>query len=103
VLLILSEHSVRSEWVKKEAETAFEKERKTHKLVLFPIQIDDAVKKTRVAWAADLRRMRNIGDMQRWKEHDAYVEAFDKLLHWLESDAVAQAARPPRRGRRARP
>ncbi len=39
LLLILSEHSVRSPWVEKEVETAFSKEHKTGKLVLFPIKL----------------------------------------------------------------
>src|SRR4029450_12599354 len=43
LLLILSEHSIKSRWVQKEVETAFEKETKEHRLVLFPIRLDDAV------------------------------------------------------------
>jgi TIR domain-containing protein/pentapeptide repeat protein len=39
LLLVLSQHSVRSVWVEKEVETAFEKERRYKKLVLFPIRL----------------------------------------------------------------
>jgi hypothetical protein len=64
LLIILSEQSVTSEWVEKEVETAFEKERRDKKPVLFPIRLDDAVMETDVAWAADIRRTRHIGDFR---------------------------------------
>ena len=43
VLLILSEHSIDSDWVEDEVTTAFEEERKRKKIVLFPIRLDDSV------------------------------------------------------------
>jgi uncharacterized protein YjbI with pentapeptide repeats len=43
LLLILSENSVSSEWVEKEVETAFEKEQRQKRTVLFPLRLDDAV------------------------------------------------------------
>ena len=86
LLLILSEHSVRSPWVEKEVETAFEKERRHKRLVLFPIRLDDAIMRTRQAWAADIRRMRHIGDFTHWKNHDDYKKALDYLLCDLQAD-----------------
>ena len=84
LLLILSQHSVNSAWVRKEVETAFERERLSPKtLVLFPIRIDDAVMKTSEAWAADIRRMRHIGDFRRWKDLKMYSKALDRLLRDL--------------------
>jgi hypothetical protein len=91
VLLILSQHSVASAWVQKEVETAFEKERQTGKLVLFPIRLDDTVMTTPVAWAADIRRMRNIGDMRRWKRHDTYQRSFQRVLRDLHAKAATSA------------
>jgi hypothetical protein len=38
-------------------------------------------------WAQDLRRTRHIGDFTRWKEHDAYREALERLLRDLEVEA----------------
>ena len=35
------------------------------------------------AWAADIRRTRHIGDFSRWKDHDAYQQAFERLLRDL--------------------
>ncbi len=37
------------------------------------------------AWAADIRRMRQIGDLTRWKEHDEYQEALARLLRDLQA------------------
>ncbi len=66
-------------------ETAFDKEAKTGKLVLFPVLLDAAVMETDQAWAADIRRTRNIGDFTSWKDHDAYQKAFARLPRDLQS------------------
>jgi TIR domain/Pentapeptide repeats (8 copies) len=86
LLLILSEHSVKSRWVQKEVETAFEKEGKEDRVVLFPVRIDEAVMHSAVGWAADIRRQRHIGDFRRWKDHDAYQQAFQRLLRDLKAN-----------------
>lgn len=62
LLLVLSEHSIRSDWVEKEVETAFEKEREGGSTVLFPVRLDDAILESRTGWAADIKRSRHIGD-----------------------------------------
>ena len=67
LLLILSEQSIQSAWVEKEVETAFERENRDKHTVLFPIRLDEAVMQTKAAWAADIRRTRNIGDFREWK------------------------------------
>ena len=93
LLLILSENSVQSSWVKKEVETAFEKEQEQGRLMLFPIRIDDAVMRIKVGWAADIRRSRNIGDFTEWKNHAAYQKAFDRLLRNLKSNKPPEKAK----------
>ena len=85
LLLILSEHSIKSRWVQKEVETAFEKEARENRLVLFPLRLDGAVIDMTVGWAADIRRQRHIGDLTRWREYDAYQQAFDRLLRDLKA------------------
>jgi hypothetical protein len=90
LLLVLSKNSVNSAWVEKEVETAFEKEhRQGGKPVLFPIRLDDAVVQTDQAWAADIRRTRHIGDFTHWKDHDAYQQAFQRLLRDLKAEQKA--------------
>jgi hypothetical protein len=87
LLIILSENSAQSAWVETEVETAFERERREHRTVLFPIRIDNAVEQTDAAWAAEIRRTRHIGDFRNWKHHDSYQRAFERLLRALKSDA----------------
>jgi TIR domain/Pentapeptide repeats (8 copies) len=82
VLLILSEHSIGSDWVEDEVKTAYEEERTRKQTVLFPVRLDDAVMKTKEAWAARLRD-RHIGDFRQWKNHDRYSEAFERVLRDL--------------------
>lgn len=83
LLLVLSRNSVESGWVKKEVESAFEQERKQKRRILFPIRLDNAVMKIDTGWPADIKRTRHVGDFRRWKEHDSYREAFDRLMRDL--------------------
>lgn len=85
LLLVLSKHSVQSDWVEKEVETAMEKEREQKTSVLFPIRLDDAVMDIKAGWAADIRRNRNIGDFRKWKNSDDYKRAFERLLRDLKA------------------
>jgi len=85
LLLVLTKSSVKSTWVEKEVESAFEKERKQKRAVLFPIRLDDAVMDTKEAWAADIRRVRHMGDFRGWKVHDTYRQAFERLMRDLKA------------------
>jgi uncharacterized protein YjbI with pentapeptide repeats len=84
VLLILSEHSIKSDWVEDEVSKAFAEERKRGQTLLFPVRLDDAVMDTREAWAVKLRDQRNIGDFRRWKDHDGYTRSFERVLRDLK-------------------
>jgi len=86
LLLVLSESSLKSTWVDDEVETAFEKERKENKSVLFPVRLDETIFETEVAWAADIRRTRHIGDFKNWQNHTDYKKGFDRLLRDLKAD-----------------
>jgi uncharacterized protein YjbI with pentapeptide repeats len=85
VLLILSENSIASDWVENEVDAAYEEERKRKQPVLFPIRLDTAVKETEKAWAANLRRARNIGDFEHWKDHDSYQRSLERVLRDLST------------------
>jgi TIR domain len=89
VLLILSEHSIKSYWVEDEVEKGFAEERKRGDTVLFPVRLDDAVMDTSEAWAVKLRDQRNIGDFRRWKDHDGYKMSFERVLRDLKRAATA--------------
>ena len=88
VLLVLSETSIASDWVEDEVDKAFEEERHRGGVVLFPVRLDDTVMETKEAWAAKLRRSRNIGDFRAWKEHDAYQAALKRVLRDLQVQTI---------------
>lgn len=83
LILILSRNSIASAWVEKEVETAFEKEARDKTLVFIPIRLDNAVMETDEAWAADIRRQRNIGDFSGWENDAQYRKALKRLVHDL--------------------
>ncbi len=91
LLVILSENSVRSQWVGFEVEAALEKERKKHSTVLFPVRLDHRVADTEEAWAAALHRTRQIGDFCKWKDYELYRKAFDRLLSDLKAEKPESA------------
>jgi TIR domain len=82
VVLILSEHSINSDWVEDEVTAGFEEERNRGQIVLFPVRLDEAVMNTSEARAAKLRA-RNIGDFRNWKDHDAYKQSLARVLRDL--------------------
>ena len=86
LVLILSEYAIQSSWVEREVVSAREKEDQLRHEVLFPIRLDDAVMQTTKAWAADVRRRWHIGDFTQWKHHDAYQQAFERLLRDLKAE-----------------
>ena len=49
--------------------------------------MDKAVEDTDAAWAASIRRQRHIADFSKWKDHDSYQKAFDRLLKNLKAEA----------------
>jgi hypothetical protein len=60
------------------------RERKENRTVLFPVCVDKAVFESPFEWATEIRHERNIGDFTRWKQHDEYQKAFDRLLRDLQ-------------------
>ena len=87
LLVVLSQHSVQSEWVEREVMAALEKERQQKRVVLFPITLDEAFKQTDAPWAADIRRSRHTGNFVRWKRHDDYQKGLERLLRDLQATA----------------
>jgi hypothetical protein len=86
LLLVFSEQSVASSWVRDEVETAFAEERDRSDIVIFPIRIDDAVMRSEAAWAKKIHDTRHIGDFRQWHEHSAYESALERLLRDLKKD-----------------
>ena len=86
LMLVLTEHSIASDWVEGEVEAALERERRQKRTVLFPIQLDGAVLETPVAWASHIRQTRHIGDFRGWENHGSYQSAFARLLRDLKAE-----------------
>ncbi|MBK8174668.1 MAG: toll/interleukin-1 receptor domain-containing protein [Rhodospirillales bacterium] len=84
VLLILSENAIASDWVEDEVSKAFAEEKRRGQVVLFPVRIDEEVKTTSEPWAVKLSDQRHIGDFRKWKDHDAYQQAFERVLRDLK-------------------
>jgi uncharacterized protein YjbI with pentapeptide repeats len=85
LLLVLSKASVASRWVEQEVEAALARERQQGTTILFPVRIDNTVMTLETGWPALIRNTRNIGDFRRWKTHDVYQKAFDRLLRDLKA------------------
>jgi len=98
LLLILSPHSMQSEWVNTEIAKARKRELRDQRRVLFPIRL--APFETLRDWECfdadtgkdSAREIREyfIPDFSHWKNHDSYQEAFHRLL----TDLKASDAKP---------
>jgi hypothetical protein len=89
-LLILSVHSVKSDWVAADVVSAEEKGRRLGQQTLFPIRVDDAIFTAPQQWATLLRRVLHIGDFTRWREGDQYRKMFDRLLRDLQKSSAKE-------------
>ena len=94
LLLILSPHSMESDWVQKEIRKARKRERVEKKRVLFPVRLTSY--ETIRDWelfdadegrdlAAEIREF-YIPDFSEWKSHDLYVKELEKLLRDLRTE-----------------
>lgn len=95
LLLVLSEHSINSKWVKDEIRRARKAEVRENRRKLFPIRLVDF--STLQAWecfdadlaedlAAEIRQY-FIPDFSNWKDHDSFEAAFARLLKDLKAEA----------------
>jgi len=84
VLLILSEHSVQSDWVEDEVDRARELEKKLQRDVLCPIALDDAW--IRCQWSRKLRtqiKKYNILPFTNWEDTATMNRMFRRLVEGL--------------------
>ena len=102
LLLVLSEHSIQSEWVLTEIRKARESEKKEKRRKLFPIRLTDF--ETLRDWACfdadtgkDLAvevREYFIPDFSNWKDHDAFEAAFARLQKDLKEETKLHKEKP---------
>ncbi len=87
-LLVLSETSIKSQWVEQEVETALYKEREEgNESIIIPIRLDDVIYDVKDGWPRLIQNTRNIGDFTTWRDYGSYLEAFDRLLRVLKVEA----------------
>ena len=94
LLLILSDHSMSSDWVKTELANARRREVTEHKRLLFPIRlVDFEAIRNWTCFDADTgkdsaREIREyfIPDFSNWKDHDSFEKTFARLLRDLKAD-----------------
>jgi hypothetical protein len=98
LLLVLSESSIQSEWVKTEISKARRREIREKRRMLFPVRL--MAYETLRQWEcfdADIgkdsaREIREyyVPDFSNWKNHDLYQVEFEKLLRDLKPEAAPQ-------------
>ncbi len=85
VLLILSEHSLQSDWVEHEVRTARTLEKEMKKDILCPIALDGSWKNS--PWAKRIMEQimeYNILDFSEWNDDTKFESTFNKLIDGLE-------------------
>jgi len=94
LLIVLSEHSIQSEWVMTEIRKAREVEKKEKRRKLFPIRLCDMTRLQK--WECfDADSSKDLAvevheyfipDFSNWKDHDAFESAFARLKKDLEAE-----------------
>ena len=85
VLLVVSENSLKSDWVEHEVRTARELEKEIGRDVLCPVALDDSWKSSR--WPKRIMEQimeYNILDFSEWEDDVKFEGMFRKLIDGLE-------------------
>ncbi len=90
VILVLSEHSVGSDWVEKEVAWARKREKEENREILCPVAVDDTWKSEGKApgFAEVLLhqvRKKWIADFSKWQDDGRFEETFERLLRGLKT------------------
>jgi len=103
VLLVLSARSVGSGWIETEVEQILEEERRTHRVVLVPVRLDDAFSNSTARWAKRAWENRPVRDFSEWRDQMEYRAALGRLLSDLDTHGHAGTDVTPMRRRSRRP
>jgi len=100
-LLILSDASMNSNWVKTEIANARAREQQQNRQMLFPISLVpfDRIRSwklfdadTGIDSAREIREY-FVPDFSNWKDHDSYAKAFERLVRDLKAAPGDKVAR----------
>jgi uncharacterized protein YjbI with pentapeptide repeats len=100
VIIVLSQHSIASDWVENELDMARKKEREQGRAVLCPVALDDSWKQkvaidggpgdpSRQLWRTLAQKL--VVDFSNW-ETDQFDRSFEKLLRGLKMNYGPQSA-----------
>jgi hypothetical protein len=84
VVLILSEHSIQSDWVEHEVRTARELEKEIGRDILCPVALDDSWQSS--PWPKRVMEQvmeYNILDFSAWNDDGKFGNTFNKLIDGL--------------------
>jgi len=85
VLLILSQHSMQSDWVEHEVKEARKLEKETGRNVLCPVVLDDSWKSGR--WPKPVTEQimdSSVLDFSAWRDNSRFEDMFHKMIDGLE-------------------
>jgi hypothetical protein len=89
LLLVLSKHSIGSQWVEHEVEMALAKEQKMNGTVLCPLRLDTAIiDMEQDGWPSEVRYTRQITDFTHWQQYDEYQKSLTRLLGDLQLETM---------------
>jgi len=91
MLLVLSENSIGSNWVRHEVDIALRREGEGGQTILFPMRVDTRALEVDDDSLSRLRYTRHIADFSGWREsHNAYQTAFTRLVRDLTTSAAIE-------------
>lgn len=86
LLLVLSQHSMNSPWLEQEVEIALAQEQQQGATALFAVRLDATILSAAHNWLTLIEDSQHvIKDFSNWQEQEAYRQAFQQLLHDLQS------------------
>lgn len=93
LLLILSQHSIYTQWASLAIEETLRKEKNNNDQILFPIRLDSTIldEEMRRSYALRVARIpsgRDIADFTDWKVQNRFQEAINRLVPNLQSNTT---------------
>lgn len=80
LLIVVSRHSLQSDWVAFEVKEVLSKESEHGKRLVFPLFLDSEFEKGYVPWVSEICGRGYGVDFKFWQEAKAYGESFDQLV-----------------------
>jgi hypothetical protein len=91
LLLILSQNSIKSAWIRDNVRKALELEAERRKTILFPIRLDDTIFEVSGIQEIEQLKLRSIADFRQWQNENLFRRAFSQLVRDLTISASVEA------------